>query len=246
MADDNDANMPARVEIEPTDEHEPVLFFDGAEEVGMDGGWADAAIDCNIENNIASPDMLKKEVSTMCVLCGEQPRRTKQCFGGCCEALVRAARRDAKAQGKEQVAAFGRMQKLGHEAFVTVMMTYKAKCFNVKGHRRPNYDWVRSVMIFELSTHVEVGTKCVWLTESAFCTVLREQDGLSEVQGKQRWIIEMQQALPDKKSRCGKKLLWPIEEFVLSYDSKAQKEQLQVGTKDFEVFNNCLIILVVS
>ena len=178
----------------------------------------------------------------LCVICSVKVRKPKQAFGSCCEALVRQARRDAQAQGVEEYGAFKRLEKLGSAAFVQGIMEFKARCFNHRGHRRPQFAWCRYLMIVELSSRIDVGQKSVWLYEAGFVKYHVEMEGLSTLEAKQKWTREKQATPPEKISKDGLQMLWCIEHFVLSYDSKATREEIQLGAKVWKSFchNNML------
>ena len=95
--------------------------------------------DGNTEAESVEGQAVQSIVEALCAVCGTKPKKMRQMFGGCCEALVRAARRDAKSQGKDALAAFTRLQKLGHQQFVTALLEYKTRCFEHRGHRRPGF-----------------------------------------------------------------------------------------------------------
>ena len=111
-------------------------------------------------------------------MCGIGLKKEKQQFGSCCEADVRAARRDAQSQGVQAFNSFKRLQKLGNAEFVTAVQTYRAKCQgNGRGWKRPSFAWVAYTMAVEMSSRVQTGTKQIWLTKWAFINFMMQNEG---------------------------------------------------------------------
>ena len=175
----------------------------------------------------------------LCYICGVGiALLLKNRYGKCCSALIAAARRDTKQQGAEAQKAFSRLKKMGTNEFRTCILEYKARCFQHKGFRRPNFQWCRYLMIIELSSSRDIGGKSVWLCEFAFCKFLGNTRGLSMAAGRQKFMIEKQR-LPEGRQRTvdGEvELLWPIEEFVMNYESRKVREECQLGGKAISKF----------
>ena len=215
-----------------------------ASEEQLSEAGTDAAIELEGEDPLQDEEPLcllasmtaESELDKLCAICNCKPRKLRQMFGPCCEALVRAARRDAKSQGAEALAAFVRLQKLGPKQFVVGLLEYKARCFSHRGFRRPQFAWARYVMIVEIASHMEFGQKHLWLAEAGFVKYQIEMEGLCELEARQKFVVEKQRMPPSKVSKDGKKILWQVEDHLLTYDSKAQREQIQLGAKDVSFF----------
>ena len=131
----------------------------------------------------------------MCKVCGMGIKKDKQQFGTCCEADVRAARRDAQSQGPQALASFKRLQKLGNAEFITSIQTYRAKCQgNGRGWKRPAFAWVAYTMAIEMASRVQVGTKQIWLTKRAFINFIMQTEDITEPMAQQRWLVELENA----------------------------------------------------
>ena len=171
----------------------------------------------------------------LCFICGVGVALVpKNRYGKCCQALITAARRDSRQQGPEAQKAFSRLQKIGTDEFRTAIQEYRSRCFSHKGFRRPQFAWLRYLMIIELSSAIDIGSKSVWLNEHAFIKFMGESEGMSVAAARQKWIIEKQRmtAGQQRKNADGKdQLLWPIEDFVMNYNTRKVREECQLGGK---------------
>ena len=184
---------------------------------------------CQVANAI-------RESKATCGIRGLFQRKENQifCSAGGCESLVKAAMRDAKAQGPHQLKAFQALRRMGGAKFIDGLMQFKSRCQGSgRGHRRPHFAWARLLMIIEDSTVVDKGAKQVWLSKKKIITFLMaEEEGLTYEQGQLRWHAEVAAGRPKGKVSPDNKLLFPIERFLVSYSRKARREELQMGCKE--------------
>ena len=177
-----------------------------------------------------------------CKVCGIGIKKDKQQFGTCCEADVRAARRDAQSQGPQALASFKRLQKLGNAEFITSIQTYRAKCQgNGRGWKRPAFAWVAYTMAIEMASRVQVGTKQIWLTKRAFINFMISTQDISEPMAQQRWMVELENAEVGKVNAAKTEILWPIERFVMDFHEKSHSERVEMGTKPIKNPNDSQI-----
>ena len=187
----------------------------------------------------------------LCVICGVNKRSAKQSFcSSPCAADVRAAERDAKAQGAEALKAFKKVRKLGNDEFVVAIHTYRSKCAGFgRGVARPAFQWVRYLMLIEVASRVEVGTKSVWLSRGAYLELRMKDDELSREAALAAWAHDLETLPPgrvsaalrrhheaSKRRRCGcpaETYIWPssvspntqisLEEGFGAYQGVAQR-----------------------
>ena len=171
----------------------------------------------------------------LCKVCGLGEKKDRQQFGSCCEADVRAARRDAQSQGPATFNAFKRLQKLGNTEFITAIQTYRAKCQgNGRGWKRPAFAWAAYTMAIEAASRVQVGTKQMWLTKRAFINFIVQTEGCPEPMAQQRWMVEIENAGPGKVNSAKTEILWPVEKFVMDFHEKSHTEKVEMGTKQIK------------
>ena len=109
----------------------------------------------------AAADVVMAASMMMCLICGLHCRKKAQIFCAFgCEGLVRAASRDAKAQGPEQFKAWQALRKMGGKAFRDSLLAFQARCgIAHRGYRRPVFAWARQLMVVSMSTVVQKGKK---------------------------------------------------------------------------------------
>ena len=86
-----------------------------------------------------------------------------------CAADMQAAARSSKMRGEGQPRAFQTFRERGGAAFVEAIHVYRAECSSTgRGHSRPQFDFVRYLVVIECNSKVEKGTRIVWLNKSMF------------------------------------------------------------------------------
>ena len=92
---------------------------------------------CPFEEDVAMEIMARK---AMCLICELHNRKPSQIFCNMgCEGVIRAAARDAKAQGPNQMKAFQPLRKMGGKVFRDSIANFQACCgaaHRVTGGRR--------------------------------------------------------------------------------------------------------------
>ena len=145
----------------------------------------DAAIDGSDGDAFESiVDSVVSNAERLCAICGIHPRVHKQVFCSMgCESDIKAAYRDAKAQGPAQAKAYSALRRTGGASFVAAVMAFKARCTTVtRGGRKPGFAWSRYLMIIRMSTVVHTGMKQLWLGRKAFIRFIVEDRDVNEPQ----------------------------------------------------------------
>ena len=170
----------------------------------------------------------------LCLICGVNQRNKKQWFcSSPCGGDVRAAERDAKLQGAGQLGAFKKLRKKGGTEFVTTVNVYKAKCSGFgRGFKRPAFEWLRYYMAIVYSSVMQKGSKMLWLTKMGFCKHKENEEGLSPEQASLEWERELEKAPKGRISADRLRILTPVEDFVVTFNQRAEEEHLEFGMKD--------------
>lgn len=185
----------------------------------------------------AEREMVKVETQLLCIICLEGERASKQTWCLKCASDVRAATRDAKAQGVSAERAFKALKKLGNNEFREAMLVYRARCSGFgKGRKRLSFHWVRYEMCIRMSSHVQHGTKCLWMSRGYFVEIQMRDKEMSKSQAIQEFECQWEQLPPARKKGSGvdRALLWPMEHFVYAFNDHMQAETTSWGTKDFQ------------
>ena len=91
------------------------------------GSGADDEPDAEAEDGMW-PNSEPSSSNNMCCFCGQYPKNTNQAFCAMgCEADVRAAARDAKAQGAEELKHFQQMRRRGGPDFINAVMVFRSE-----------------------------------------------------------------------------------------------------------------------
>ena len=177
----------------------------------------------------------------MCLLCGLHPRKAKAIFcAHGCEADIRGAARDAKAQGPNQLKAFSAIRRGGGEAFAEAIRLYKSKCQGSgRGWRRPRFAWVKYQMLIETRSEMQWGSKSVYVSKSSFIKMKMQDDDLTQEAATQEWMNQMEAAKGTNRiHQDGKRLLVLLEEFVITFDSKSKADNLLMGENEKKAPND--------
>ena len=213
----------------PQDEDENVLGETDAEEEKAVTGTA-----AELEE-AAGAAMLA--ATLMCLICGLHARKKAQIFCAMgCEGLVRAASRDAKSQGPEQFKAWQALRKMGGRAFRDSLMSFQARCGVAhRGYRRPVFAWARQLMVVSMSTVVQKGKKCIWLSKTQFVNWAKDSEEMNDAQANAEWFRRLEAGRKTgKASEDMKKLLTPVEDFVTTFSQTEKKDELQMAAKDIK------------
>ena len=170
----------------------------------------------------------------LCRICGKNKRQKNQMFCAApCGGIVRSAGRQAKDIGPEAEQAFKALRKSNPDEFVVAIHTFQAKCASHgRGHKRPVFQWVRYYMAIVMSSRLQRGTRCMWLTRFAFAHQMKIEKGMTEPEAFQEFQREISMLPEDRVSKDQNEILWPVERFVISMEERAQEEHTQYGTKD--------------
>ena len=170
----------------------------------------------------------------LCIICGKNARMKSQVYCAApCGGHVKAAYRDAKRQGKEAVAALTKLKREGGASFSEAIHTYQSKCAGFgRGFRRPSFHWVRYWMAIQFASRVQTGTKSLWLTRGAFIHSKKIDDELTYEEAQAAWAIELESLPPSQISADRKKILKPMESFVIQLNERSQLEQVEYGHKE--------------
>ena len=88
-------------------------------------------------------------------------------------------------------------------------------------------------MIISMSTVVQKGVKCVWLTRRQFVSFIKDKKDLNDAQAEQEWFRELAEGKKDGKvSEDEKEILYPVEKYIVSFDETSKRDELQMGCKD--------------
>ena len=190
------------------------------------------------------PDPFEEEVAmevmarkAMCLICGLHGRKASQIFCAMgCEGVVRAAARDAKAQGPNQFKAFQALRKMGGKAFRDTIANFQARCGAAhRGYRRPAFAWARQLMVISMATVMQRGTECVWLSRRQFVTFIQEAEDMNEAQATQEWFRKLETGKKNGTvNEEGSKVLYPVKQYVLSFNEKKKEDQVQMGCKEIK------------
>ena len=116
---------------------------------------------------------------------------------------------------------------------MTTVNVYKAKCSGFgSGFKRPAFEWVRYYMAIVYSSVMQEGSKMLWLTKMGVCKHKEQQEGLSPDQANLEWELQLDSAPKSRINADRTKLLTPVEDFVISYNQRAEEEHLEFGMKD--------------
>ena len=191
-----------------------------------------------LADEIAGAEASNEGPQDLCRICGRNRRQKNQIFCPApCGGIIRSAARQAKDVGPEAEAAFKAMRKSNPDEFVVAIHTFQAKCAcHGRGHKRPVFQWVRYWMAIILSSRVQQGTRCLWLTRFAFAHHMKVQQGMTEAEAFQAFQREVSMLPTDRVSADQNEILWPVEKFVCAFEERAQEEQTQYGTKDRLVY----------
>ena len=168
----------AEEEEEKDEEPEGFVIEDDAEE----GGWNPDDMQ-SLQEDVARTIMGNSSSSSLialCKVCGKNNAMKNQVFcSSPCGADVRGATRQAKDQGLEVFKAFKVLRKSSPNEFVAAVHIFRAKCASAgRGHKRPEFQWVRYHMTIMLASRLQTGTKSIWMTK-CFCK-LQEYRGRDE------------------------------------------------------------------
>ena len=196
-----------------------------AEEEGESHGGC-AAADASVAGMITS--------TLICMICGKNARMKNQIFCAVpCAADVKAGQRDAKSQGKEALEAWKKVRRQGGSAFAGAIQAYKSKCAGFgRGFRRPAFAWVRYWMAIEFASRVQTGTKSLWLTKGAYCNMKKIDEEMTAEEAALAWARELESLPASRIAPDRKKILVPIESFVVQLNERSQIEQTQYGIKE--------------
>ena len=181
------------------------------------------------------PNSEPSSSNNMCCFCGQYPKKQNQAFCAMgCEADVRAAARDAKAQGAEELKHFQQMRRRGGPDFINAVMVFKSKCQGSgRGWRRPCFSWARYSMLLKMESGIQKGTKSIYCAKGTFCRMMMEEHEWTKERAIQEWFNEYERAKQQKRvSENGLKILMPVEDFLISYQDKSKADLVEMGTKD--------------
>ena len=173
----------------------------------------------------------------MCLICGLHNRKPSQMFCNMgCEGVIRAAARDAKAQGPNQMKAFQALRKMGGTAFRDSIANFQARCGAAhRGYRRPAFAWARQLMVISMATVMQRGAECVWLSRRQFVTFIQEAEDMNEAQATQEWFRKLETGKKNGTvNEDGTKVLYPVKQYVLSFNEKKKEDQVQMGCKEIK------------
>lgn len=180
------------------------------------------------------------DAKKLCLICKDKCRKTRQIFCEDCEPDVRGARRDANRRSTKDKKAFARLQRLGSDAFVEAVLTYKASCRgHGRGHRRDSFAWGRYLLCVEMKSVVRKGSRSLWLKEKAYVTfVMGECYDINEADARADFRAHLKNLPVGRISDCKTMILWPMSKFVETVEEKSHGEQIQLGVgKEFALFS---------
>ena len=182
-----------------------------------------------------SNEMSTVKTKYMCVICLEHEKMTRQCHCKFCLPDVRGAVSDAKRQGPAAEKAFKALRAAGGVTFREAMLVYRARCAGYgRGQRRLSFHWVRYEMCIQMSSSVQKGSKCIWMSRGYFLEVKARDEELTELEALQEFENQWESLPSSRKQGKGKarRILWPLERFVYAFNARSQIENTIMGTKD--------------
>ena len=166
---------------------------------------------------------------------GRIQRHQTRCFAILpCGTLVRAAARDAKRQGAQQLAVFKSLQKINPEEFAVAIMSFSAQ-LNVltSNTNHKSYDWHRMYQSVQFNTRAQRGTDMVWMNPHAYAHHMSIQEGLANPGVFQKFrdkLITMPAA--DQVDKDNEIILICAGEFLVAMEETVQSDVVEVGYKD--------------
>ena len=222
----------AEEEEEKDEEPEGFVIEDDADE----GGWNPDDMQ-SLQEDVARTIMGNSSSSSLialCKVCGKNNAMKNQVFcSSPCGADVRGATRQAKDQGPEAFKAFKALRKSNPDEFVAAIHIFRAKCASAgRGHKRPEFQWVRYHMAIMLASRLQTGSKSIWMTKFAYANFKKIEEGMTELESFAQFEREVNMLPAGRVSQDKTKVLMPIEQFVISLEGKTQEEVVSYGTKD--------------
>ena len=86
-------------------------------------------------------------------------------------------------------------------------------------------------MAIVMSSRMQKGTRCIWMSRYAYANHMKINKGLSEVEAFAPFVREVNMLPPDRVSADKEEILFPVERFVVMMEEQSHEEHTQYGTK---------------
>ena len=197
---------------------------DAEEENNDDDGWDGFGNGCD---------------DKLCFFCQKEPILKNQIFGAVCASDVRGARKDAKSQGKLQLAAFKLMEKKRDEELREAVATFKVKCKSFgRGVKRAPFDWAGFRMGFTARSYTNNGSRIIKMSMGQWCQswcVDNFKDLKTDKYEAQQARFAHLETVPLKAVFPDKQAIWAVkEEYIDAGNSREQFEELAYGHKNIK------------
>ena len=185
-------------------------------------------------NELSFEERVQKAMAggSLCIFCQDEERKEKHNYGAKCEAMVRGAFRDAKAQGPTALKSLGLLKKRGGPEYVQAVLIYNSRCQGVgRGSRRACFEWTQMRMAVEMKSTAKHGSKYLWITKGFYKWMRKRDHEETDLEAEASWFKTKDELPSAQKCTQTNRILFNVEDFVIFEDSRSTIEQTQFGGK---------------